>query len=521
VSNITPHPVRPLAEDALGERRGRKLQKNRKQGGKRKEMSAKTKRIERSQRFRRLRRGENRQRAVSPVVATLILILIAVAAAAALYLWLVAWQGNITGGIGQPGAQYTVTIGGSTSVYPFSSLAATWFEANNSDVVVSDNQGGTGAGMLAVCGGNVNVGAASTPETVTGLETPIAQGGDGCPTAPGLTITTIAYDAVDVAVPTANTHGLLGISWDTLTAIYDGASTSTPTLVSPSIDGQAVATVAPINAAPWSTHAALTWNEVPACVLSSPTVPSSFCGYQVVGGVTQAGVQEAIATSIGPGVACNAADTLLVNDICATGAGASPCGFAVCAGGSNAAIVPVERSDASGTTQTFEAKLLGATSSSGFAGSFSGLGYSGCGSNNLLSDCGISVTTQENGNPGVISAVAANPNAIGYASDGLIRATGSGVSAVAFLAVGQTINTGSSTGVFDGAVAPSTGATGTIAAGILDSSTVNQYSGWRPFEFVTLQPPTGEVQRYFEFILDPANNANLATATGEVSLYSI
>jgi hypothetical protein len=38
---------------------------------------------------------------------------------------------------------------------------------------------------------------------------------------------------------------------------------------------------------------------------------------------------------------------------------------------------------------------------------------------------------------------------------------------------------------------------------------------------VTLQPPTGEVQRFFGFITDPANNINLATATGEVSIYSV
>src|SRR5580658_6876767 len=101
-------------------------------------MSAKTKRIERSQRFRRLRRGETR--AVSPVVATLILILIAVAAAAALYLWLVAWQGGVTGTVGQPALQTTVTIGGSTSVYPFTQLAVTQFQQNQSDIAVSLQQ---------------------------------------------------------------------------------------------------------------------------------------------------------------------------------------------------------------------------------------------------------------------------------------------------------------------------------------------------------------------------------------------
>jgi ABC-type phosphate transport system substrate-binding protein len=460
---------------------------------------------ERKLRYLRGLRGDKKHAAVSPVVATLILILIAVAAAAALYLWLVAWQGNITGGIGQPGAQTTVDIGGSTSVYPFSSLAATWFEQNNSDIAIQDSQGGTGAGMLAVCSGHIQVGAASTPETPAGL---IAS--DGCPSTPGITVTTIAYDAVDVVIASANTHGLLSMNWDTLSAIYAGASTTPATLLNPSIDNVAL-TTAPLSAAPFNTHAALEWNQIPACVV--PANPATTCG-----GATDP--VEALATSVGPGVACPTGI-----DVCATGAGASPCGFTVCAGPLGGTgtdkIVPVERSDASGTTQTFEAKLLGATAANAFAGSFSGLGYSGCGSNNLLADCGISVADQASGNPGVLSAVAANPDAIGYASDGLARTTtGIGTGGIVpFLAVGQPLV--GTTGTAFGAVVPSTGATGTIAAGITDSLTVSQYSGWRPFEFVTLQPPTGEVQRFIEFITDPANNAELATVTGEVGLYSI
>lgn len=458
-------------------------------------------RRERKQRYLRGLRGE--KKGVSPVVATLILILIAVAAAAALYLWLVAWQGNITGGIGQPGAQYTVTIGGSTSVYPFSSLGATWFQQNNSDVVISDNQGGTGAGMLAVCSGNINVGAASTPETPSGL---IAS--DGCPSTPGLTVTTIAYDAVDVVIANSNPHGLLSINYDTLVLVYDRASTTTPTLVATTINSAGLPTGYPAGA--------LTWGALPAAV----------------GGVTIGALGMEQIETAGAGAAGAACAAPFGDDVCAAtfGTTATPCGWSVCAGGTVAqpatnAIVPVERSDASGTTQTFEAKLLGATSATGFASSFAGLGYSGCGSNNLLADCGINVATQETGNPGVLSAVAANPNALGYASDGLARTTTGIGSAgiVPFDAVGQqgalVVNTGSS--VAFGAVVPSTGATGTIAAGITDSTTVNQYSGWRPFEFVTLQPPTGEVQRFFEFITDPANNAELATVTGEVGLYSI
>ncbi|HTT34743.1 MAG TPA: substrate-binding domain-containing protein, partial [Thermoplasmata archaeon] len=119
----------------------------------------------RRRRAQQIREG----RAVSPVVATLILILVAVAAAAALYLWLVAWQGQVTGGIGTPTAQYTVTIGGSTSVYPFTQEAAKEFQQNNSNIVISVNQGGSGAGRLAVCSGAVDIGEASSYTTVATL----------------------------------------------------------------------------------------------------------------------------------------------------------------------------------------------------------------------------------------------------------------------------------------------------------------------------------------------------------------
>jgi|HubBroStandDraft_1064217.scaffolds.fasta_scaffold06349_5 flagellin-like protein len=493
-------------------------------------MSAKTKRIERSQRFRRAWRGQNRAKAVSPVVATLILILIAVAAAAALYLWLVAWQGNITGGIGQPSAQYTVTIGGSTSVYPFSSLGATWFEQNNSDVVVSDNQGGTGAGMLAVCSGNVEVGAASTPEATAVLQEPISAGGYACPTQPGLTITTIAYDAVDVVIQGANTHGLLSINADTLNDIYAQGSTTAPYVP--------VTATSTMDGAPFSgvnmpaipaQGTEFLWSNIPAAVQGA-----SFTG------IIPATDNSEVATTVAPaaGVAC--AGPGFTNDICATaGPGdGTPCGFTVCAGplGTTAAIVPVERSDASGTTQTFEAKMLGYTASNKISTTFAGLGYSGCGSNNYLSDCGIILPTssQYNGNPAVLAAVGSNANAIGYASDGLARtATGVGSAGIIpFAGVGQVsaagvpqsgsgfVQTSGANFAYNG-VAVTTGGSGTIAGGILTSTTINNYAGWRPFEFVTLQPPTGEVQRFFQFIEDPANNANLATATGEVSIYSL
>jgi len=448
---------------------------------------------------RRRARAIQKGRAVSPVVATLILILIAVAAAAALYLWLVSWQGSVTGTIGTTGPQATVTIGGSTSVYPFEQAAVTQFQQNQTDIAISVNQGGTGAGMLAVCHGSVDIGAASTFQTLTGLET-----ADQCPAT--TVINTIAWDAVDVIVPTANTHGLVSMSWDTLTAVYDHASTTPATLVATSIDTVSTA-AAPLNVAPFNSLATpLEWANVPACVLNTVA-----CGGAL-------NPTETIATTVTPGsgIACAAGV-----DICANGAGASPCGFTVCAGpfvgaASTDAIKVVARSDASGTTQTLEARLFGATSATAFATTTAGLGFGGCGSNNILADCGMTIPTTANGNPGVITAVGGSADALGYASDGLARAAGSGVLFLPFEGVGQSA-----------AVNPSLGTTGSISYGaqLIQGATLTvsqvPYAGVRPFQWVTTTAPSGEVEQLLTWVLDPANNLNVAADTGEVSVYSI
>jgi flagellin-like protein len=464
-------------------------------------------RLNRRRRLGRRALGRKQKQAVSPVVATLILILVAVAAAAALYLWLNGWQTGITSSIGSPGPAATVTIGGSTSVFPFDSAAVAQFEQNNTNIVVSNNQGGSGAGMLAVCSGQVDIGTASTFETPSGLEA-----SDNCPVT--VDITTVAWDAVDIIVPSANTHGLSSMSFDTLTAIYDRASTTTATLVATTIDGSL------LSATPLSTLTAgpLTWNEVPACVANAAT-----CGTVTPG----ADLPETVSTSaaVGPGVACPGDATL----ICANPAGpagVSPCGFTVCAGGANNPIQTVSRSDASGTTQTFEARLLGATSATAFASSTATLGFSGCGSNNLLSDCGMTTTLTANGNPAVITTVAGHADSIGYASDGLVRVSGSGVGFVDFNGVGQAA-CATATLCANGAVAPTTGATGTISYGaqieeskVLSASQV-PYAGVRPFQWVTENTPAGEVEQLFTWVMDPANNINVAADTFEVSVYSI
>jgi len=405
------------------------------------------------------------------------------------------------------GPPSTITVGGSTSVYPFVVLAAQWFEQNNSNVVMSVNQGGTGAGMLAVCAGQINVGMASLPENLSSLES-----SDNCPST--TVITPIAYDATDIVIADSNPHGLLSLDYDTLNLIYEHASTTTPYAEITTLNGEPLPVGYPAPGTP------LDWDQIPATAANA-----------TVGALAASPEAPESAGAGSGGAACA---TPYSDDICAAtpGVSATPCGWSICAGGNSSypagdEIAPVERSDASGATQSFESRLLGYNSSTAWASGYANLGFTGCGSNNLLSDCGITVPDEANGNPGVLALVAGDPNAIGYASDGIARSwSGIGTGGlVPFLADGESLGHGlvssNTSGLEYGGVAPTLGAGGSIAAGITDSSSVSQYAGWRPFELVTTSPPSGEVQRFFEFILDPANNVNLATSADEVSIYSV
>jgi flagellin-like protein len=445
-----------------------------------------------------------KKEAVSPVVATLILILVAVAAAAALYLWLNGWQTGITNGIGSPGAHQTITLGGSTSVYPFDTYVVTQFQQNNSNIVVSNNQGGTGAGMLAVCSGAVQIGAASSLQTVSGLET-----NDGCPSGANNApvITDVAYDAVDPIVAVSNPHGLVSIGADTLLTIYVKASTTAYTgTTAPQINGVLVSAYpAPLVIG----GSGLTWNQVPACVN----------GAAACGGAGNPA--EAIGTGVGAGAACPTGGATL---ICAA-AGTSPCEWTVCAGGANNPIQTVERSDTSGTEQTFTAKLLAISGTNQLTTySSEANNFGGCGSDGQLASCGITATFGENGNPAVIAQVASHTDSLGFASDGLARAGSSGVTCqgVATSACGIGFEAPGQASAFQ----PSLGSSGTIAKAVVDlhagtPNAATEFAGWRPFQWVTLGAPTGEVQQLLSFCLQPANNIAFASESAEISIYSV
>ena len=109
--------------------------------------------------------------AVSPVVATLVLIVVAIVGAIAVGLIMsrVASDTSNQANVGNVAnnAQETLTIGGSTTIYPVTQAAVAAFKQAYPGIAVSDAQGGSGAGMEGVTIGALNIGAASSLSAVT------------------------------------------------------------------------------------------------------------------------------------------------------------------------------------------------------------------------------------------------------------------------------------------------------------------------------------------------------------------
>ena|SRR5271157_4569366 len=122
---------------------------------------------------KRLRISKHNRKAVSPVIATLVLIVIAIVGAVGVGLILssvstsVGKQANAGNAAGQ--SQSTLLIGGSTTVYPVTEAAKAAFEQQYK-VNIIDAQGGSDAGMQGVLSGALDIGAASSVGAVTNLE---------------------------------------------------------------------------------------------------------------------------------------------------------------------------------------------------------------------------------------------------------------------------------------------------------------------------------------------------------------
>ena len=100
--------------------------------------------------------------AVSPIIATLMLVLVAVGSAGAFYMWQTGWQSDIEGTAeGGTELQASLSIGGSSTVYEFSAIAAEYYSAAHPNYKISYQKGGSGAGVASVGMGAVDIGSAS------------------------------------------------------------------------------------------------------------------------------------------------------------------------------------------------------------------------------------------------------------------------------------------------------------------------------------------------------------------------
>jgi len=457
--------------------------------------------VERRLRFRRRMANE---KAVSPVVATLILILIAVAAAAALYLWLVGWQGGVTKSIGSPTvpSDLKFSIGGSTTVYPLSQLAIQWFEQNNTNTNITDQQGGSVAGAEAYCQGQVTVGAASTSFTTAQLA------GDGCSgaLASATVQTVVAVDGI-VGIVSAKNPGIgnghptyevpdanVSFNASTMFALYYAASSGTSSTNTGAFPGEGA-------------PGAYTY---PAW-LCGAAAPAGWTAQRPASGAGSTAVYQNCPVSQGhPIVWSNIPFPAGCDVTKPTGGTAGGCYWPF-ANTNNTATY--DRQDSSGTEQGFTQKYLlipkdGASNS--------------CGTDNQLESCNIIATHHEEGNPLLASAVAGDQNAVGFNSYGQAAAQAALSPAVIIAGFQSTIT--SSNGISNTIQPVPVTPTVTNVLGAYRGTVTGAaaYGAWRVLEYLTDgTPATGSVvANYLNFVLGPEVNLNLATATGYISLYA-
>jgi phosphate transport system substrate-binding protein len=160
-------------------------------------------------------------KAVSPIIATLMLVLISVGAAGAFYVWQSGWQSDVTKKAGGADIHSSLSIAGSTTVYPFTAVGVELYQAANPNVKIDYQAGGSGAGVASVGTGAVDIGSAS--RTMNPSESALYPdlNKDGKKDLTGTMVQTlIGYDAVVIVVPSANTHGLVSMNETVLRCIY-------------------------------------------------------------------------------------------------------------------------------------------------------------------------------------------------------------------------------------------------------------------------------------------------------------
>jgi phosphate transport system substrate-binding protein len=107
-------------------------------------------------------------RAISPIVATLMLVLVAAGAAVGFGVFMNGFQKNTQSKVTSDAPTETLHIGGSSTVFELTEKALPTWKQLHSSIAIDDQEGGSGAGQIAVCQGKVDLGASSKPVPATG-----------------------------------------------------------------------------------------------------------------------------------------------------------------------------------------------------------------------------------------------------------------------------------------------------------------------------------------------------------------
>jgi phosphate transport system substrate-binding protein len=216
-------------------------------------------------------------KAVSPVVATLILIIVAIVGAVAV--------GLIVSGIGTQtsknanvagsasGAESEIIVGGSTTLFPAVEAGATAYSASNG-LKINVTQGGSGAGMTGVALGVLDIGDASSFTAVSSAITQFP--------SDDLTAFEVGGSGVTVILSsTGGTAGCTGITLPALQALYAStagyATLTAPCAAATSVIAS-VATAGAVVLTPQATATGATITAVSRSDLPSGT-EDTFCSY--------------------------------------------------------------------------------------------------------------------------------------------------------------------------------------------------------------------------------------------------
>lgn len=134
-------------------------------------------------------------KAISPVIATLMLVLIAVASASAFYIWQSEWQDEAQENMGNADVSNMLLVSGSTTVTPFMDVAAEKFMLENPTYKVTVQGIGSGPGRSATLQGKCDIGMSSSALSQGDLDA-------------GLVQTVVGYDGVVMFV-SADTWNML------------------------------------------------------------------------------------------------------------------------------------------------------------------------------------------------------------------------------------------------------------------------------------------------------------------------